>query len=176
MASDEESSSWGDNPADTAAEKTGGKKPSGGDAKASKKKASRSALATSSAEILNLTATTDIKNDELTCSRCLWSARALRAALKDKMPKRLKEASKRRAAAEEALDPLEDSGKAAACHESRFPSRISKKQVGKTMRIYYADADAPKDESSRYQEAESGMDAALGELRDACKLLLQELN
>eukprot|EP00929_Paragymnodinium_shiwhaense_P065531 TRINITY_DN32838_c0_g1_i3.p1 TRINITY_DN32838_c0_g1~~TRINITY_DN32838_c0_g1_i3.p1 ORF type:complete len:191 (-),score=24.02 TRINITY_DN32838_c0_g1_i3:355-858(-) len=64
----------------------------------------------------NLTATTELKNDELTCSRCLWAGKALRAAVKDKIPKRMKDRDQRRSMAEEAL---EAHGKAAVCHERR---------------------------------------------------------
>ncbi|CAE7032053.1 unnamed protein product [Symbiodinium natans] len=54
----------------------------------------------------------------LPCSACLWAAKALRAALLEKMPKRVK-AKQRRSLAEEAL-----AGAADACAARRFPKQV----------------------------------------------------
>lgn len=58
----------------------------------------------------------------LSCSACLWAAKALRAALLEKMPKRVK-AKQRRLLAEEALAGS-GAADAGACAHRRFPKQV----------------------------------------------------
>ncbi|CAE7279408.1 unnamed protein product, partial [Symbiodinium pilosum] len=56
----------------------------------------------------------------LPCSACLWSAKALRAALVEKMPKRVKPKLQRRLSEE----VLTKSGDDSACASKRFPKQM----------------------------------------------------
>ncbi|CAE8633911.1 unnamed protein product [Polarella glacialis] len=57
----------------------------------------------------------------LTCSACLWTARAVRNVLVEKMPKRVKSAKRRRALAEEAIAAQQSD---AICGARRFPKDL----------------------------------------------------
>merc|ERR1712232_476258 len=59
-----------------------------------------------------------VEKSDLTCSACTWAARALRSALVDQMPKRVKSSSKREKLAATALAT---DGEHSACGTKRFP-------------------------------------------------------
>lgn len=60
----------------------------------------------------------DVLPGDLTCSACRWAATALRAALVERMPKRVKQAQKRRVLAAEVMVA---GGEGAVCAARRFP-------------------------------------------------------
>lgn len=109
----------------------------------------------------------EIVKDEMTCSRCLWSARAFRTALIDKMPKKVKEADKRKQMTKEAF---EATGTQAICHPSKFPAKIKRRQH-KSGREYIQDYEVQHDDDSRYSDIEVGMEEVLKDMRETCKHL-----
>merc|ERR1719264_1034680 len=74
---------------------------------------------------------------DLTCSACLWTARAMRSALLEKMPKRLRKKAKRRELAKEVMI---GGGAGNVC--TRFPrnpvidARLEKEMKGVVPRRY----------------------------------------
>lgn len=69
-------------------------------------------------ELLESVKAADIWVNDLTCSGCLWTARMVRSALVDSMPRKVRKPEKRR---DRALKAMKAKGKDAICSKRRLP-------------------------------------------------------
>lgn len=122
---------------------------------------------------------------DLRCSACLWAARALREALVERMPKRVKSAKKRHELAREVLEPQSAAGDSVVCSAKRFPQDMV--ITGTTPSTILHPAVAEKRKYSDLLEVRGGKQApirgehmqlmaskkeAQADLRNVCELLV----
>eukprot|EP00746_Dinoflagellata_sp_MGD_P009889 gnl/MRDRNA2_/MRDRNA2_120254_c0_seq1.p1 gnl/MRDRNA2_/MRDRNA2_120254_c0~~gnl/MRDRNA2_/MRDRNA2_120254_c0_seq1.p1 ORF type:complete len:210 (-),score=50.49 gnl/MRDRNA2_/MRDRNA2_120254_c0_seq1:135-764(-) len=113
------------------------------------------------------------EDEQYGCTRCRWAAKMIRASLSEKsLPKKPKDAAKRRGMVEIALaesDDLEDTG---VCARNKFPKDVKERQERETMRITYVDAEQPQEANVRYRSIEQGIEGVIDKMAQACEEIL----
>eukprot|EP00930_Biecheleria_cincta_P071629 TRINITY_DN59102_c0_g1_i1.p1 TRINITY_DN59102_c0_g1~~TRINITY_DN59102_c0_g1_i1.p1 ORF type:complete len:218 (-),score=27.92 TRINITY_DN59102_c0_g1_i1:37-690(-) len=122
-------------------------------------------------EVVKIEGLTD---DEKTCSRCRWAARALRKSLGEKLPKKARDDSERRKIlTRAALDASQEKDK--VCAKRRFPEKIRERQERGSDRIAFSDGDEPQDAHVRYREISEGMEGVIDRLISECDIIMTSL-
>eukprot|EP00930_Biecheleria_cincta_P045697 TRINITY_DN31499_c0_g1_i1.p1 TRINITY_DN31499_c0_g1~~TRINITY_DN31499_c0_g1_i1.p1 ORF type:complete len:209 (+),score=31.96 TRINITY_DN31499_c0_g1_i1:50-676(+) len=115
-------------------------------------------------------------HDEYTCSRCKWTAKALRAALgAKKFPRRPKDSSKRFQLTGQVLD--QNSTDLRVCSKQRFPERFKVLEARDSVHVEFVDGNErpPENGGIRLGDVVTPMDVIIDGMVSACDLIMSAL-